>query len=303
MNTLQIARRLLRHCQPRDLSALSLDQRQEVLGAIISGTGQYFAIAPVEMRRTTASYLIAAPTTVSIEVTHGSAVVASGTPFTAMQRGCTIQIGSDARLNEIVSTTGFLDAWPGESGIVTATIYGDAIPIHDRQVERLLSDPILVLANGGSRRLTKVSLDHDIARVSDGAGDISTPTYSGGEPTRYAIQRGGVSRASDLNMSIRLWPLPSAAATARFEMLASPEAWGLETLEDTPEDLPLSNEHLERLVLPLCEEVMLTSSMWKADDAVTRRIETAAARARQQLPLIAATSGRPRGRIRTRPGF
>lgn len=305
MNTKQLAHRILRHCSPRDPSALTLDQRQEVTGAISSGVSKFFRLAPAKLKRTTASFVLPAPVTVSLAVTAGAQTVDAGNPFTQDQRGASLVIDGDANRNEIVSRNGFLNAYQGATGTRSATIYGDAIPIHSRLFERAITDPMLLLGNGAVEKLDRVQLDHGIGRYS-----LSSFEYGwGGDlhlgvPRHYGIQHGGGSHASDLHFLLRVHPQPSTSYVVQFEVEASPETYGADALAGGSVDLPLSDEQIESILLPLCESEMIHSTLWAPkNDRAEKGILEARDQALSLIQLLPRDHGRPVGTVGTPYGW
>lgn len=307
MNTYQMATRLLRHCQTRDLSALPLDDLEQVAGAMSAAIGEFFRLAPALYRRTTMSASVTGPATVSIAVSAGAVSIDTGgsNPFTDLQRGATLEIAGDGRYNEIVSPSGWLNPYQGTSGTKTATIHGDSVPIHSRLVERLLTDPVLVEPAGVTRRLIR----QEIQGGQDGwrawYWEHWRSALAFGEPTHYAIEHGGASHGSDLNFLIRLHPMPTRAYVLNFEAHLAPATYPVGALTTTGwEDLPLSNDVLESMVLPIAEENMLGTTLWASEKpAVLDHIHRAADRGRALTTLLPAESARRVGRVGTPPGY
>ena len=307
MNTFQRGTRLLRHCKTRDIGALPLDDLEQVAGAISLAMGEFFRLAPALYRRTTMSASVPAPVTVSIAVTAGAIGIDAGgsDPFTDLQRGATLEIPGDARYNEVVSRTDWLNAYQGTTGTKTATIHGDAIPIHSRIVERLITDPMLVEPGGVTRRLIRHELGGGLESTRAWYWENWRSAQAFGEPTHYAIEHGGATHGSDLNFLIRLHPMPNRPYVLNFDAHLAPATIGVNALTAANwEALPLSGDVLETMILPIAEEAMMGTTLWQTEKPfVLKQITEAALRARRLTQLLPATSAPRTGRVGTPAGY
>lgn len=301
MTSAEIAYRMLRHCEPKDPAALTLAQATELMGALSAAMGLFFRYSPSSMRRTSASAVLPAETTVNGLILTDNARSVSGSPFTMAQRGATIEIEGDSNKNEITSSNGFLNPYLGDAGTKSATIYGDCVPIHSRLIERLISDPWVYHSDGSTRPLIHVPTDHDPTNIYSKSWWDWRRNFQTGEPLYYAIQETGISRESDAHFLVRVYPAPTEETLIRFEADIQPDTYDHTNLAQVPIDLPLSDIQIETILLPFCERELLASTLMK--NAPEAQINLRAQRAEDQLRLIPANQGKNRSRIRTRRGF
>lgn len=295
MNTAECAYRLLRHAKVSDPAALTRGQAAELMGALSSAVANFFADGPPMKRQTSASVTLDAPRTATISVVTGATEVASGSPFTSAQRGATLYIYGDPAPNEIVSGNGWLNPYQGSAGTKTATIYGDAIPIGTKVIDRLLSDPVLIDPDTGVTHFLARARKEHLANLGK---------RQEGRPEFYAIQPAGAVRGSTVQYIVRVWPYPTRQMIVRFEAELQPDTFNFTNVAQSVLELPFSEAHMERIVLPLAENELLSSTLL-VDLApnVANEIKSRAGRAVDALRTIPKDHGRPRGRIRTRPGF
>lgn len=292
--------RLLRHSTPSDPTALTVSQAAEVAGAISAGLGLFFRAAPATMRRTSASALLPAPRTIDDLDLDNGATVATGTPFLAADRGRTIQIEGESIQNEIVSTTTVLQNYLGASGVHTATIYGDAIVVDSRLIERIIGDPWVVLPDGQRVILENRPYDRGFGLVHA----LDRAQIALGMPIYYSILEAGQSQSSDAQFIIKVFPMPTVATVIRFDLDVMPTSFDHTGIFQIPIDLPLSTAHVETILIPICERELLRSTLYKGIDPVIRdEIQRAALRAEAQIPLLPRHRAPRRGRIRTADGW
>lgn len=304
MNTAQTAVRILRHASVTDPAALPLSQAREVTGAISAAVAKFFRDGPAVMRRTTAAVALSPPRTVPGYLVEAGALepAAGPDPFGVSERGASLAIEGDARRNEITGSRTWLAPYLGASGVREMTVYGDAVPVGARMIERIASDPWIDEGNGAggrpsvSGRLTRIAADGpDIAARWSEAGD---------RPRYYEIRSAGASRGSAALYVLRVWPPPSRPMILSFAVDVQPDAFDEHALWRVPVELPFSDSQMETVILPLAEEELLRSTLLRElPDRLADLIQAAGADARRTLAKIPKDHGKPRGRLRTRTGW
>tara|TARA_R110000772_G_scaffold143235_1_gene252757 strand:- start:26905 stop:27822 length:918 start_codon:yes stop_codon:yes gene_type:complete len=305
MTSSEIAWRLLRHCEPQDPTALTLSQASELMGSLSFAMSEFFRYAPAKMRRTSASAILEAPITkTGLAVVNNATGVTSGNPFTTAQRGATVALSGDPILNEVVSTTGWLNAYQGITGTKTATIYGDCIAIQSRLMEKLVSDPWIHLEGGGSTPLRRARNE----QAMNGAGMSEwwdwRDSLKTGRPTQYAIQSAGISRGSDAYFLLRVSPMPEVRTIIRFEADVAPDSFDHTNVFQVPVDLPLSEDQIESMIIPLCEKRLLTSTLYKGmDSGLKAEIRAAGADAKDLIDYLPQDHAQQGGKVRRKRGW
>jgi hypothetical protein len=309
MKTTELVRKMIRKLSVNDWGALPLDGRMEIVDCINTGLQKLYTILPSQYRITTISSTLNAPTTLGIDVVKGQNEVLlsagpSQVPFTYAQRGSTVVIGDDPLFNEIVSTTSILDAYQGTSGSVTSTIYGDAVPIWDRDIIRMVSDPIL---NDGTRLARLNDVSQLIIGQQGYLGSINENRMSQrqiGRPQYYTIDLVGHSQSDGSTepvVILRVDPMPSQLYTIRFEAELSPMRITFSHLQ-TPVDLPIPDYMVESMLLPICIGELTMSSYW-ADEKTIPMAEKQAAIAIDIARRQTSNFALPRNFVRTKPGY
>jgi hypothetical protein len=297
MTTAQAAFRILRHASVTDIFALSLPQATEVAGALSRALAEYFRFGPRQLSRTSASVQLRAPRTLpALQVSAGAVEVSSGSPFPTSQRGSSLLIDGDPAVNEIVSSVGWLHPYQGTSGERSAVVYGDCLPVSSRLVERIVSDPWVHSPETERRPLARVRDEHVGLRQADAPAT--------GIPERYGIQPAGVSRGATAEYLLRVWPMPDRPVVLKFEADVQPDTIDYSAVAQVPLDLPVSDLNAEAILLPLAEEQLLGSTLLdELRPETAGRIEAAAERARDHLRHLPRDHGKPRQKLRTRPGY
>ena len=308
MTSAQLAWRLMRHCTPSDPSALTMSQAAEIAGAMSSALSRLFRHGPTVNRRSSASVIMPAPTTKTINLNNQDRTVNSGSPFSPSQKGASILIDGDSNLNEIVGSNELLNAYMCPAGSHSATIYGDAVPIRTDKFEKLISDPWIQKQGGQVVHLKRVRNDTDPS-LRDRHWDYNSwlnwrTNAEVGDPRYYAIQEVGISRNAQAFFLIRVWPAPNDAMTLRFEVDAMPDLFDYTNIFQVPTEVPASDSEVEDIVLPFAEKNLLRSTLYQNVTPETRRsIEQAAMEAEAEIQLLPRSHGIPHSKIRTKRGF
>lgn len=297
MNTVELAHRLTRHLDVADIGNLSARSKQELAGEITAGLMEFYENVPNVWSRTTFSFRIPASRTVTVSVTNGSNS-ASNVPFLPDERGRTVVFGGDkSEWNEIVSTSQFLDVYPGNTGDVSAVIYPDAIAIREKIIKRIVSDPRLHNNGWVLTRDDSVSRSGDSRRYWNHAG-----WRRFGSPIRYGVEYGGQSQGSDAVTILRLDPIPIEQDVIRFEADYYPSPVLFSDISE-PREIPVADGHANLILIPLIEERLIGCSMWNGSEKAERSIEKQAQRARIEMARMTPDFARSRNKLRTKAGW
>jgi len=309
MKTTELVRKIIRRLNVNDWGALPLDGRMEVVDCINSALQRLYSELPSQYRITTISSTLQAPATQDIDVVNGSNETLlssgpSGVPFTDEQRGSTVVIGDDPQFNEIVSNTQILDAYQGSTGNVTATIYNDAVPIWDRDIVRIVDEPRL---NNGTTLYRIENLVNELLTVDGFVAGVNSNRMSHrqtGSPIRYLIDMVGHSQSDGSTEPIvilRVDPMPEKAYTIRFDAELSPMRVRFSHLQE-PVSLPVPDNMVEGMLLPLCYDELTASPYWGNDKTIPL-IQRNAEKALIMAQRATAYFAKPANRVRTKPGF
>jgi hypothetical protein len=309
MKTTELVRKIIRRLSVNDWGALPLDGRMEMVDAINAGLQRLYDALPSQYRITTISTALQAPVTQNLDVVKGGNDVLlsagpSGVPFTTAQRGSTVVIGDDPQFNEVVSNTQILDQYQGTTGSVQATIYGDAVPIWDRDIVRIVTEPQL---SNGSTLYRVTNLVDQLLNIDGVVSGINSNRQSKrqiGTPSRYVIDLVGHSQSDGSTepvVILRVDPMPDKLYTLRFEAELSPMRITFNHLQQ-PVNLPVPDNMIESMLLPLCIAELTMSAYW-ADE---KTIPMAQRQAEAALGIAMRTTAyfaKPSHQIRTKPGF
>lgn len=291
MTVTAFVQKLLPHLKHRDLGTMPIDSLADIASAVNGGLQEFFALAPAIYKRTTLFHLIKAPEKVTLKVSHGSFEVDEGEPFKAEHRGQSIRIGNDPAWNEIVSPTGFLDAYRGTGGTVEATIYSDVFSLGDDMIEDIVDDP---------------RIDGRVLERDDDIGDwrlFRGGMRRTGRPNRYSVEMVGLSRSdpgSPLCL-VRLDPVPIEEHSIRMKIQIAPRTFYPNELTGVAQ-LPVPDRWIETHLLPLAAERLTTSPLW-ANSRTIPSINNQARAARYLISGLPPQIGPMGSRIFTPAGY
>ena len=288
MISIAFANRLARDFGTPSFTELDSDARLEILDAINGGLQKIHAVSSPDSKITTASIFLAAPVTVSILATNGSADIV-GYDFTADQLYCTIRVDGDGIDNQVIAQNELLHPYTGTTGTVSAVIYSDAAAVPE-PYDEMVGKP-RVMETG--RRL------EPFLPPDDYYYDRRT-----GEPRFFHVEPNARNQNPPAPSVIRVDALPESAyrLTAKFT-LAPARVLFTDLLTSTSSELPIREEHVESYLLPICRGILATSDRWKNKDSagtVSKQGEDALASYEIYAPKTLAT---PQNTARTKTGF
>lgn len=334
MNTLAFFNRARRPLSVKTFDALAADDMLELADALNAGLRGFYFYAPDHHKRKEVSQFLPTARTVEIYVTNGSKTVNSGLHteeglaiLTEEEQaltledvivvagehiGATIRIEGDPNWNRVVGVNLLRDAFQGETGTRTATIYADAITLEQASIEALATDPQLetgeVLVHDDLIR----QWGTDYGRYHSGNHKNGLPSSYGyrakldrkiGRPRRYWIGYVGdrVRGAVEPQGLILLDPIPDAPYNVIFEAYYRPLRFGMADFQ-SPVELPVADDLVEEIVLPLAWEYLVDSPLWR-DDANVGRYFDRANRARSMATALHPAVGVPNNQMGTPRGY
>lgn len=290
MTTVQLAQRMMRNLSVSDWSRLPMDAAEEVREAINLGLDEFVRLLPHHRTVRDASFVVEEPKTISVTVSDASTAIVIGTAFpigayaTALELpGRGIVIAGDSRLNRLLTSTQLVTHFLGTAGEVSATLYGDGIPLGVR-ADQLAGAPSFSRANS-SQRLWLSNID--------GAGDWgANSSVQTGQPTSWWVDSFGGSDAQVTSWLLRLHPLPSARGILNVPLKQFPASVSLTDLHITPRALPvfeLEEGHLANI----CAANLITCPLWR-ENVNKSDVRTKAADSR--MAMAARSNPNPSGR-------
>lgn len=260
MTTVQLAQRLMRNLTVSDWSRLPMDAAEEVREAMNDGLDEFVRLLPSHRTIRDASFVIEEPKTISVTVTDASTALVIGTGFpigayaTALDLpGRGIVLAGDTRLNRLLSSTALMSHFLGTAGVVSATLYGDGIPLGAR-ADQLAGTPTFTPANSAQ--------SHYLSHVEAAGLWGANSTVQTGQPASWWVDSFGGGDAQATTWLLRLHPLPSARGILSVPMKQFPASVSLTDLHITSRSLPvyeLEEAHLANL----CAVKLITCPLWR----------------------------------------
>jgi len=289
MKAIAFANRLCRHLPGRSLDETAADARQDILDAINAALQELHSFAPDHSKVTKVTMSAPAPEIVSLTVTDGSDEF-TGREFISSEFYRTIRIDGDAIDNQVVGPGRLLHPYSGTSGTVSATVYGDAIPIPE-PYEQMFGDPE-ILETG-----------HFLTHIRPPADRFQIQRQVR-RPLSYHIEANARNRNPESPAVLRLDSLPDASYRLHSSFIMAPARMTFADLLAPGADIPLRAEHVELYLLPIAISKLAQSSTFWADPS-TRATMIAAGKqaAADYSDRVNDHLATPRARVRTKPGF
>jgi len=293
MKTIALASRLMRDLKEKALADLTADARLEMVDAINSSLQKMDALAAPHSKQRPAAFSAAAPTTISIGVTAGSTEI---TGYTFTTTYCTIRIDGDEIDNQIVGATTLRHPYAGETGTVSAVIYGDAL---------LVPSTIAEIATDFFILETRSRVSQDFSRTIGtlDAGHHQNTQKRTGRPDRWWMEANAANQGADVPSVIRFNTLPDRAYRMQADVVMAPLRVTFADLMDSDAALAMRPEHVESFLLPICRGALAASSMWaNPDEKASAKSESEDALQRYSI-LAPKTLSTPANRVGTPKGF
>lgn len=287
MTTYELAERLARRLTPQHVAKLTMAEVFDVIEAINSGSQACYDILPAWNRRTTVAISLEAPALLNLQVTNGEVILGgSGDQFTEAQIGRSVVVDGDTNWNEVQSTSKLLDAYLGSTGAKAARVYCDSFWNDVGSFDGLASRPYFAD--------TRESLELFNARAAELPGEIGKPRY-------YWMEMAAPSLGAMQQFFIRFFPAPAVAYSLRADMEFRPLRLVYANIQQAT-TIPLAEHFIENGLLPLCEERLMRSPVWR-DQSIRDLVVEDARRARAFLANQRPTTTIPQNRVGTPLGF
>lgn len=251
MTTVELAIRLCRDLQVGSLQQLSSDGRLDMVTAINAALQRHHALSPDHLKVQKISAPLRKPESIDIGVTNGSKTYSGWTPGED-QLFNSIRISTDETVDHwATGDVDLLDTYMGQTGTQKATIYGDVVSFK-QPIERIVSEPVLDI-DGCYLRYTENNNHWE---------GIYGRRQRIGRPKYYRLEKQTVNRGSDTMFYIRVDTLPDQDYRIRFDVQLSPKKVTYNDLV-TPVNLPIRDDHVESVLLPLARAEMTCSKLWE----------------------------------------
>lgn len=275
---------------------------QEAVACVNGALQELYALAPRWFSHRPLSLAVNAPQTVTFTAAQGSATISNASPAGAFVRGCTLANASgDPIENEVVGSTLLLRPFQGPSGTVTATIYGDCLPL-DATVAKV--NPPVILE--GYRELMPAATYRDLLdmdyryRATFGNYGTSVAVTTRAQPRTVAQPLGYYvdtffdPATGTMAFALRFVPMPDGAYIVRFEARLAPRVISVNDVGSDSTDpgttFGLPNGWDESILLAIARQRWTGSTLFKNAAAVPE-IQRAYNLAVQQL----VPASRPQG--------
>jgi hypothetical protein len=242
----QVASRLLKYTQWTDFATLSDRERGWFVDAIQSAIQTWCMLVAPDLARVRGSAYLAGPQSVTIGVTQGSKAITGTIPSTHV--GCTVRAAQwDI---ELESTSAFLTPWGGTTNAsLSCTLYNDCFPLPEG-VDSLVSDPVIQLQSGNTAILQQTPriLWKGSPRLVE-------------DPKRCTLER--INGA----VYMRVDPMPSQPCVISYQYTAvAPVLTTNALLPGNAVDLPILDNHLELIILPLAAAELSKTQAWRVPE-------------------------------------
>ena len=298
MTTIQLAQRLARYLSHTDLATMPVAGVLDLQDAMNAGTQELWRLLPPNHRTATLSECLKAPETITVSMVARYSNLLSADAFDAEDhRGCTVRISDDPRDNEVTGAGEVRDAFLGTTLSGNATLWHDSLQIYD-SIVRILGDPRIYRADG-----TWATLARGRSLVWEGGVPLVTQQLRiAAQPSSYTLESVGVDQLGDSQFYFKVYPMPDVDYIVRFEAELAPRNITFANVANAAVDLPVRENLVRSMLVPLCEEHLLRSPLW-ADRKLIGLIQDAAERARRGLRNIAGDIGLPCNQVGTPMGF
>lgn len=289
MNLGDLIQRLLAHFSPeeRELPDGSdyPGRTDSAIGAINAALQFLFANHASWARRGTWGALLYGPTTTTVTVTEGSAVVSFDT-WADRYQGCACRIAGasvENRIRGVDDETGEITLelpHDGPTGGASITIWHDSITL-PLEVADVLT-PVCI--KGGSMLSPVPSVTHLPARLARWEEDYGmefnltrwpeppTVAESIGSPRRYCVEPFLQTPYAVPRSLLRIWPAPAASSLLEIRVRYAVPVYSLESAPST--ELPIPHSYHESILVPVAEK-HLTRSPFFINDGARQGIEDA----------------------------
>lgn len=255
MKAIAFANRLVRSLEIPALSDVTADIRQEILDAINGGLQRIHSLSPFISKLTVGSIPLAAPLTITLTMTNGSAQI-TGYDFTSDQFYKTIRVSGDTIDNQVIDVNELLHPYSGPSGSVSAILYCDAATMPE-PYDEIIGNPRILETN-----------DTVYASILD----VWLTGKQVERPTSFFVEANARNQNPPAPAVIRFNSLPDQLYRLEAQFTLAPARVKFSDLLDATVDIPLRDEFIELYLLPISRAMLVYSSFWKDADMKARAV-------------------------------
>lgn len=293
MTTVQLFQRIGRRARGNDFTKLGLTEQGDIAEAANSALMQVYNALPPYLREITEGFVLPAPKAITVTATKYSNVVSSDA-FDPTWIGRTVILDGDPTWNIIIDTSRVLSPFLGVSGVVSGTVYGDAIYSERYPFDRVIGNP--TFSNQTLTPLVNFSLSR-----SNSAPLNWIFGQSVGMPQGWWPMMMGNSQGSEPLLVLRFAPAPDQDYGINIRMSYWPKRLTMADYDNNT-TLTVPDQYWEAAVLPIARRELMSSPIWDTrpdDDKIIER----AAEAIQYLKMQVSQVVAPNNRIYTPIGF
>ena len=286
MKAIAFQNRLCRDLTISSVNELPADIRQEILDAINGSLQKFHSLAPPSTKEVQAGIFLPAPKSLTLTVTNGSTTIEGG-DFVADEYYRTLRIDGDTIDNQPMGLNELLHPYAGESGQVSATLYGDAI-----SVPKLYTELI-------SQHLKNLDTDTLITHA------LTWPDSpkSVGRPDFFVVEPNARNRNPDSPAIIRFDCLPDRLYRLQGAFSIAPVRVVYSDLLTPGVDLPIRDEWIESCLLPIARGSMTSCRLWRDEQTKAKARDEATEAERRLDTLYPMTLATPNNHVGTPLGF
>lgn len=263
MTTVELAIRLCRDLEVKNLPQLSSDGRLDMITAINAALQRHHALSPDHLKVEKVSAPLRKPEPITITVTNGSKEFSGWTPNKSDLFN-SIRINTDTYVDHWATADDeLLATYLGQTGTQQATLYHDVVSF-DQPIERIVTQPIL-------------DIDGTYLRYSEDNNlweGIYGRRQRVGRPRFYRLEKQTVNRGAETVFYIRVDTLPDQDYRIRFDVQLAPKKITYNDLI-TPVNLPIRDDQVESVLLPIARAELTCSKLWEDPSHISMAKEKA----------------------------
>lgn len=293
MTVPQLFHRIGRHARTGDFTRLSMSERSDIFQSANSALAKLYNAAPSYFKELTEGFHLPAPISLTLTVVQFSNQLSSSV-FTDDQIGRSVVLAGDPAWNQVIGNSTLLNPYMGSSGVVGATLYGDAVYSTRYPFDRIIGNP--EFANCSQAPFFRRQLSKQ-----ERPGFPFQQTV--GEPRVWWTQTLGNSQGNEPLLVLRFAPAPSIDYSINVRMAY----WAKRLLladYDSASTLPVPDQFLESALIPIAVRELMSTPAWKSfSDKDDERVDKAGEEGLLFVKNQPGQPAAPNNRVYTPIGF
>ena len=236
---------------------------EEVLITINAALQEICAEGPSALTEKSVAEVLRPPASITVSVEQYSKAVTVTSGWVSWMQGCTVRIAGDTqdnrflRQHDIGATTSLMSPYMGTTGIVSATVYGDALPLPNYYLNILgpieLPDRCLHLAADPAAFRHGSDFYRSGYVVEESYSTFQTKAV--GTPVLALVDADYDATRESLPYYLRVNPMPDRAYPITFRVKLTPLAFTMDDIEsgdyETDPDSIIPQDWNESVLLPI----------------------------------------------------